>query len=182
MQTWTASSLFWQLLEYRDRTADPSTLGPWLQAQVRQCQFPPLWQLPFAAERYTRTRIAQEAPTLHHRFEALILRWDTGSKTPIHGHPAFSFYYVISGVFRMELFSQRFETLTLESTQLFYAADLTWCSAQNRRYDNFIHRITCLEPGLTFHVYSEDAQQGVPYEHEPQTNAASGTRYPLTVS
>ncbi|NES19652.1 MAG: hypothetical protein F6K41_12155 [Symploca sp. SIO3E6] len=29
------------------------------------------------------------------------------------------------------------------------------------RYDNFIHRVTCLEPGHTFHIYSEDCQQAI---------------------
>lgn len=161
MQTLDLEDLFQQLLLYRDRTSDISSLGPWLKQQITICEFPCLNQVPFVAGTYTRNWIARES-TKQPGFEALIMRWDHQVKTSIHGHPAFSFYHVISGVFEMELFS--FETndyLKLEKIQRFYSSDTTWFLGKPGRYDNFIHRITCLEAGYTFHVYSEDAQKGI---------------------
>lgn len=162
----TLEDLFQELMQYRDRTADISSLGPWLQQQIAAYAFPSMHHIPFAAATYTRNCVARE--NLERQgFEALIMRWDQNVKTSIHGHPAFSFYHVISGVFEMELFS--FEEpnrlpanrLRLEKTQRFYPSDTTWFLGQFGRYDNFIHRVTCLEPGCTFHVYSEDAQKGI---------------------
>lgn len=166
MQTLDLETLFQQLLHYRNQTADFSTLGPWLRDQIKSCAFPELNHLPLAAAAYTRTWIAREAPTpkssLPQQFEALIMRWDNPVKTSIHGHPAFSFYHVISGIFEVELFSlTTAKGLNLETIQRLYPSDTTWFLGQVGRYDNFIHRVTCLEAGFTFHVYSEDAQKGV---------------------
>lgn len=162
MQTLDLENLFQQLLRYRDRNTDISSLGPWLQQQITACTFPCPTQIPFVAATYTRNRIAQESME-QEGFEALIMRWDKQVQTSIHGHPAFSFYHVISGVFEMELFSFKAHKncLTLEKTQRFYPSDTTWFLGQMGRYDNFIHRVTCLEAGLTFHIYSEDAQKGM---------------------
>ncbi|MEM9486970.1 MAG: hypothetical protein AAGA83_25140 [Cyanobacteria bacterium P01_F01_bin.116] len=157
----TLEDLFQELLLYRDRTLDPSSLGPWLQHKITTCTFPNLNHIPFATETYTRNWIARESTTCE-GFEALIMRWDKQAQTSIHGHPAFSFYHVISGVFEMELFSfEAVNCLKLKENRCFYPSDTTWCLGQVGRYDNFIHRITCLEAGLTFHVYSEDAQKGM---------------------
>ncbi|NET33212.1 MAG: hypothetical protein F6K19_14530 [Cyanothece sp. SIO1E1] len=162
MQTLDLERLFQQLLHYRDSNADFFALGPWLQHQVTACSFPDLNHLPFESATYTRNCIAREKPSQHQRFEALLMRWDKQVKTRIHGHPAFSFYHVISGVFEMELFAHTAtDGLQLKETRRFYAADTTWFLGQAGRYDNFIHRVTCLEPGHTFHIYSEDAQKGV---------------------
>lgn len=164
MPALSPTELFWEFLRYRDQARDTALLGHWLQQQVASCVFPMLSHLPFEAATYTRTRIAQEIPGNPHQFEALIIRWDQQAITPIHGHPAFSFYYVISGVFEMEQFAEGPQGLQLERSQRFYANDMIWFGGKAGRYDNFIHRVTCLQPGLTFHIYSEDAQKGTPYE------------------
>ena len=162
MQTLTLKSLFQKLLCYRDRTSDLSTLGPWLQSQVTVCSFPALNHIPFEAATYTRNCIAREEPNQSHCFEALVMRWDKQVKTSIHGHPAFSFYHVISGVFEMEIFNRTAKNgLQLRETRLFHASDTTWFLGQVGRYDNFIHRLTCLEAGHTLHIYSEDARKGM---------------------
>ena len=89
------------------------------------------------------------------------MRWDQKSKTSIHGHPCFSFYYVISGVFEIERFEQTAPgQLHTKAIQQLTSADATWSLGQANRYDNCIHRVTCLRPGLTFHVYSDNALKG----------------------
>ncbi|NER19408.1 MAG: hypothetical protein F6J96_01315 [Symploca sp. SIO1C2] len=161
MEKISVTSLFQQLLHYRDRSADLSTLGPWLKHQVTGCSFPELNHLPFKTATYTRSCMAKENTDTKQGFQALIMRWDEQVQTPIHGHPAFSFYYVISGLFKMELFSYTTDSLQLQDTQLFYPSDTTWFLGEMGRYDNFIHRVTCLETGHTFHIYSEDCQQAI---------------------
>lgn len=162
MQNLDVKCLFEELLNYRDRTADFSTLGLWLKHHITACSFPDLNNLPLKAATYTRNCIAKENMNQNQGFEALIMRWDRQVKTPIHGHPAFSFYYVITGLFKMEIFTYKgINDLQLQKTQLFYPSDTTWFLGQTGRYDNFIHRVTCLEAGHTFHIYSEDAQKGI---------------------
>lgn len=156
-----AQALFAQLLAYRDRAADLAVLGPWLQRQVAHCSFPEPAHFPCPTATYTRNRIAQEDCCPHSSFEALLIRWDRQAQTRIHGHPTFSFYYVVSGVFEMEQFSRTSAGLTWTGTERFTAGQTTWFVGQAGRYDNFIHRVTCLEPGLTFHVYSDDARKGM---------------------
>lgn len=160
-QLLTADALFQELLQYRDRVTDLSTLGSWLQGQVQGCAFPTPQQFPFQTDAYTRNCIAREQYPRKTNFEAFIMRWDQDVKTRIHGHPQFSFYHVISGMFEMEIFAKTATGLVLNQTRRFTAQESTWFVGQPGRYDNFIHRVTCLEPGLTFHVYSDDAQKGV---------------------
>lgn len=161
MQPLDLKDLFQEMLRYRDRTPNISSLGPWLQEQIATSSFPCLTHIPFATDTYTRNRIAREF-SKQAGFEALIMRWDKQAKTSIHGHPTFSFYHVISGVFEMELFAYDPENrLRLKEIKHLYPSETTWFLGQIGRYDNFIHRVTCLKPGCTFHVYSEDAQQGI---------------------
>lgn len=174
------NGLFNQLLRYRDSQAardNPQRLGPWLQQQLKVGIFPPLSHLPFESGGYTRNYIAKEqldrvASRIHNptgerpifessRFEALIMRWDKHSKTSIHGHPSFSFYYVISGIFKVEHFERTaLGQLHTKEIQRLAPTDATWSLGRAHRYDNSIHRVTCLIPGLTFHVYSDDALKG----------------------
>lgn len=163
------SALFHQLISYRNRTPDGYQLGPWLQQQLAGHPFPNLTHLPFSPASYTRNCIAKESASpedspeeiTEATFEALIMRWDGQVKTSVHGHPKFSFYYVISGLYEIDRFVLSNNKLEMAETQRLQATETTWFQGQSQRYDNWIHRVRCLEPGLTFHVYSDDAQKGV---------------------
>ncbi|MBL8995139.1 MAG: hypothetical protein JNM63_17460 [Spirochaetia bacterium] len=97
-------------------------------------------------------------------FEALLIYWTKGARTNIHGHPDFAFYRVLRGRFRMHLY----ETIPGNAEHLVREKEVVELSeGQSRfsmgapgRFDNFIHLIECLEPGFTFHFYSDDAQKG----------------------
>lgn len=161
MQNFDVESLFAGLLHHRDRSGDFSGLGLWLQHRMRTCRFPDLEHLPFQRGSYTRNCMAKE-----HRdsFELWLMRWDKQAKTPIHGHPAFSFYHVISGAFEMEIFTRvGGDRLQLKETRFFRPSETTWFLGPVGRYDNFIHRVICLEPGHTLHVYSEDSHKGISF-------------------
>ncbi|MEL7070615.1 MAG: hypothetical protein AAGN15_18410 [Cyanobacteria bacterium J06581_3] len=166
------SDLFDRLLYYRDCPAHGSqlaSLGPWLHSQLSDCILPTFSYLPFDPGTYTRTYIGKEfsnGPTpTGSLFEALVMRWDEQSKTSIHGHPKFSFYHVMSGAFEIELFDQLATgDLQTKEVQRLTPAESTWFSGDSHCYDNCIHRVTCLEPGLTFHVYSDDALKGAVFK------------------
>lgn len=163
MQTLEFESLFQQFLHMRDRHQDLAIMGPWLQDQLKKFSFPDLEQLPFVPCAYTRNYVARETPS--GGFESLIMRWDKAVTTSIHGHPGFSFYHVISGKFRMELFQpSNTGRINLEECHEFVAQDTIWNLGAMGKFDNFIHRITCLEPGSTFHLYSDDALKGIAME------------------
>lgn len=153
-------SLFQQVLEMRDRPEDLVHLGPWLRHQLSTVAFPNLDTLPFYPQSYSRNYIAQEDPM--GGFEALIIRWDKAVNTSIHGHPGFSFYHVLSGRFQMEVFRYS-DTgqLHREGDYNFVEGDTIWHLGTMGRFDNFIHRVTSLEPGETFHLYSDDARKGI---------------------
>ena len=162
------TALFHQLICYRNRTTDRHQLGPWLQQQLAAHPFPCLAHLPFSPAGYTRNCVAKESVSpeatseevTESTFEALIMRWDGQVKTSVHGHPQFSFYYVISGLYEIDRFVLSHNKLRIAETQRFRASDATWFLGKSQRYDNWIHRVRCLEPGLTFHVYSDNAQKG----------------------
>lgn len=167
------SDLFTQFLHYRDsqtQWAHPDHLGRWLHRQLRSKPCPSL-TLPFEAGTYTRTYLGKESPNTAAHVpeeavaEALAMRWDQQVKTSIHGHPQFSFYYVISGVFEIELFDRTTagDLYTRELQQLL-PTESTWFQGEAHRYDNCIHRVTCLEAGETLHVYSDDALKGIVFD------------------
>lgn len=179
MQTIDFEQLFEQMICYRAARKDDRQLGPWLQSQLSAGTFPDLHHIPFKADTYTRNCIVKESQVKESQvkesknddsslddacFEALIMRWDEQACTPIHGHPQFSFYHVVSGVFEIEVFDSTLTSgLYIKEVQQFSTADATWFSGRSNRYDNCIHRVTCLEPGFTFHIYSEDAKKGIVY-------------------
>ncbi|MEL6813974.1 MAG: hypothetical protein AAFP03_04060 [Cyanobacteria bacterium J06598_3] len=174
-ETTDLSYLFTQFLQYRNcqtPSANPNYLGEWLHAQLRSKPCSPLTELPFEPGTYTRTYIGKDMNTASPNIEAavpvaeaLAMRWDQQAKTSVHGHPQFSFYYVISGIFEIELFDRTAagDLYTREIQQLL-PTESTWFQGEAGRYDNCVHRVTCLEAGLTFHVYSDDALKGVVFE------------------
>lgn len=158
-------TLFQNFLSYKNTTANRSSLGPWLHQHITACSFPDADQLPFRSDAYTRNCMAKENPNQNQGFEALIMRWDGQVQTSVHGHPEFSFYYVISGCFGMDLFAHSAtDGLRLTETRRFGPGEAVWFLGQAGQYNNFIHQVTCLEPGHTFHIYSEDAQRGLAFE------------------
>lgn len=104
-------------------------------------------------------------------FEALLIYWTQGAKTNIHGHPDFAFYRVLRGRFRMRLFEKipgGPESLVREKKTLELGeGESRSSSGEPGHFDNFIHLIECLEPGFTFHFYSDDAQKGKNFSLAP---------------
>ncbi len=114
---------------------------------------------------YLRTCIGR-CPRTH--WEALVMTWKKGNTTTIHGHPRFAGYHFADGTFQVELFEKvaegkvrRVNTFIIDRPKSLFAI------GEEDRFDNHIHRITCLsEKGHTLHVYSDDARRGEVFTEE----------------
>lgn len=94
------------------------------------------------------------------------MTWKHGNRTSIHAHPQFAGYNFADGIFRVEIFepagdgrARLVEECTVTAPESFFAIGAAG------RFDNHIHRITCLsETGHSLHIYSDDALRGQIYE------------------
>ena len=114
---------------------------------------------------YLRTCIGR-CPRTH--WEALVMTWKKGNTTAIHGHPRFAGYHFADGTFQVELL-KRWPKARCGGSARSSSTGRSPCSlsGEEDRFDNHIHRITCLsEKGHTLHVYSDDARRGEVFTEE----------------
>ena len=114
---------------------------------------------PVMKQSYTRTTLLREKTG----FEIMIARWDKGSATPIHGHPRYSFLYVIEGELSEQFFIRDNKKLMQVSTLNYKVGDYSYHNGDPGTFDNAIHKITAVQNSLTLHIYSDDALKGVVY-------------------
>ncbi len=116
----------------------------------------------YSDRNYVRSYLGR-CPRTH--WEALVMSWKRGNTTTIHGHPAFAGYHFADGVFRVEIFEPVSErTARRVGLQIIDRPESLFALGTPGRFDNHLHRITCLsETGHSLHVYSDDALQGVTY-------------------
>ena len=111
---------------------------------------------------YKRTVLGIEKTLQASGFEALLLHWKKGAKTPIHGHPHFAYYNILSGTCRMTFYKKTSNgNLKETSTGLLRADDFIYSQAINKNtYENLIHSVECLEESFSLHLYSDNALKG----------------------
>lgn len=116
----------------------------------------------YSDRNYVRSYLGRSPQT---GWEALVMSWKRGNATTIHGHPAFAGYHFADGVFRVELFEKVDERhARCVATQLIDRPEAFFALGEPGRFDNHLHRITCLsDTGHSLHVYSDDALQGHTY-------------------
>lgn len=114
-------------------------------------------------EPYTRIYLGRDEAT---GWEAIMMCWAKGSATSIHGHPAFAAYNFADGRFRVEFFKMDGEGyLTPSQTVETVGGDGFFAVGRPGRFDNHIHRITCLSgTGHSLHIYCGDARKGVVFD------------------
>lgn len=111
---------------------------------------------------YGRTYLGRSAET---GWEAIVMSWERGRSSSIHAHPQFAGYFFADGDFLVELFepvapgkARLTQQVKVSAPHGFYAI------GGAGRFDNHIHRITCLsDEGHSLHIYSGDALQGEVY-------------------
>lgn len=115
-----------------------------------------------SANSYVRNYLGR-CPETH--WEAILMSWQQGNTTAIHSHPQFAGYFFADGVFEVEIFepvggnkARLVKRVRVNEPTAFFAI------GDAERFDNHIHRITCLsDSGHSLHVYSDDALQGQTY-------------------
>ncbi len=106
--------------------------------------------------RYSRTILYREQSG----FEIMIARWDKRTQSPIHGHPAFSLFYVVKGKLKETLYTRNQDRIDEKLTTVHSQGDYTYHQGVPDRFDNSIHRLSALEESLSLHIYSDDALKG----------------------
>lgn len=96
----------------------------------------------FSDESYLRTYLGR-CPRTH--WEAIVMSWKAGNRTSIHAHPQFAGYYFADGEFQVEIFEQAGPTaLKLANVVRVNGQEGFAAIGHPGRFDNHIHRITCL--------------------------------------
>lgn len=157
-------NLFAGLMRIIDGTEINDSLGKRIGRYILDCLAanPPRGFDTYSETSYIRTYLGRDAAT---GWEAIMMSWRAGNTTPIHAHPQFAGYHFADGIFRVEIFepagngtARRIKDMTVTAP---YALHATGTAG---RFDNHIHRITCLSPtGHSLHVYSDDARRGLVY-------------------
>ena len=105
---------------------------------------------------YSRHKIGTDG-----NWTGLICRWEAGARSTVHGHPAFTLYYVLQGKFTMDLFDTKDGKSAIYNTsKQLSCGDSFWEYGNEGRYDNLIHRVGALEHGYTLQLFSEDPSLG----------------------
>ena len=113
----------------------------------------------FSPDSYVRNYLGRD-PEAH--WEALVMSWQKGNRTAIHAHPQFAGYTFAHGEFLIEIFEPVPEGIRLKQEYVIKDIRGFYAIGDPGRFDNHIHRITCLsETGHSLHIYSDDALKGL---------------------
>lgn len=113
----------------------------------------------FSPVTYTRNYLGRD-PEDH--WEALVMSWQKGNRTAIHAHPQFTGYTFADGEFLVEIFEPTKTGVRLKEQKTINDIQGLYAIGEAGRFDNHIHRITCLsETAHSLHIYSDDALKGL---------------------
>lgn len=95
-------------------------------------------------------------------YHLMLVRWDKGAKTVIHGHPWQMFVYLLFG----ELLIENYDNASLSTINetICQPDDYYIHHGDANRLDNAIHRVIVKKPSLSLHFYSDDPQKGVVFD------------------
>lgn len=115
-------------------------------------QFPlPLDDFPRQEKAYTRTIVHRAS----NGFEAMAARWSKGAQSSVHGHPFFTFYYVIEGKLKIDNYRQNERGVSLDSSTFLGQSEYFYFIGEVGRFDNNIHQVKAIEETLSVHISSD---------------------------
>lgn len=93
-------------------------------------------------------------------YRSFLIDWELGAETATHGHPSVMFVYPISAVLEaVEYAMVDGRPEPLRTVRYGPGQSMTgW--APNDRHDNFVHRLRCVQPGWSLHIYSDYGGRG----------------------
>lgn len=108
---------------------------------------------------YTRCYIGKDNAS---GWEAIVMCWERGDQTSIHGHPDFASYTFLQGEMLVETYALTSGSNVIKKAEyLHHQGDSLFAIGKPNKFDNYIHRLTCLSPSAySLHIYSDDAGKG----------------------
>jgi hypothetical protein len=111
---------------------------------------------------YTRNYIGKDSRT---GWEMIVMGWQKGNRTAIHGHPLYAGYTGVAGNVLLEVFEKREGGLKKVLEHVVQPGESFYSVAEVDNYENHIHRLTGLtDTAFTLHIYSDDARKGVDFD------------------
>ena len=98
--------------------------------------------------------------TLVEGYRAFLIDWEAGAKTLTHGHPNTMFVMPISARLEAVEYAMVDGRPVPQHTRTYGPGQSMTGWADNDRHDNFVHRLHCVEPGWSLHIYSDWGGRG----------------------
>jgi hypothetical protein len=121
----------------------------------------PTSDFPFIPGSYSRTILLKS----ENGYEAVAARWCKGVVSNVHGHPPFSYCFLVEGSLRIENFKKTAGKIVLSDEKVYKPGDFFYNRGENGRMDNNVHRVSAEEESLSLHIFSDDSRQGEVFEY-----------------
>ncbi|GAB5466245.1 MAG: hypothetical protein Kapaf2KO_16810 [Candidatus Kapaibacteriales bacterium] len=117
---------------------------------------------PKDSDNYDRNYLARDDSG----WEILLIAWQKGDETEIHGHPELCCYHYIKGEFELELFHLCPEGNLIFDRKIYVTEGMTYSDCgEPDTFCNHIHKVKCLSDiGYSINIYSDDAKKGEEFE------------------
>lgn len=116
----------------------------------------PLEDFPYQQGVYTRTVLYRH----DNGFEVMAARWSKGTRSSIHGHPYFNFYFVMHGCLEVDDYQRHDKGIALASSAIFPVNSVSSFAGNKETFDNNIHQVHAIEETLSIHISSDDSAKG----------------------
>ena len=106
-------------------------------------------------------------------YRAFLIDWAAGAETLTHGHPSVMFVMPISARLEVVEYAMVDGRPAPQRTRTHGPGQSMTGWADNNRHDNFMHRLRCVAPGWSLHIYSDWGGRGVRFDAagDPVANA-----------
>ena len=99
-------------------------------------------------------------------YRSFLIQWTAGAETQTHGHPGMMFVVPISARLEAVEYAMVNDRPQRLGTRTYGPGDAMTGWADNDRHDNFMHRLRCVEPGWSLHIYSDWGGRGPRFDAE----------------
>ena len=93
-------------------------------------------------------------------YRSFLIEWVPGAETATHGHPGVMFVCPISARLEAIEYDMVEGRPHPRETAVYGPGETMRGAADNDRHDNFVHRLRCVEPGWSLHIYSDWGGRG----------------------
>ncbi|HCH66555.1 MAG: hypothetical protein CL927_10390 [Deltaproteobacteria bacterium] len=99
-------------------------------------------------------------------YRSFLIDWAADAETETHGHPSVMFVVPISARLEAVEYTMVGGRPKALHTRTYGPGESMTGHANNDRHDNFMHRLRCVEPGWSLHIYSDWGGRGPRFDAE----------------